>query len=210
MADEWQAVRVELSQRGVAGAHDLGRFVSNTEYFRPSQLDERAAMPVFLDVLPRLSDAKVVAAVAGHLRRPWARPAAFAALHQAFQAWADVDASAGWHIGDAMANAARVEHLPQLLEIVAEPRYGTARQMVVDSLSRFKASPDVQPALIALLSDPDVALHAMGALRRTVGPQAALPHLRRVAAEHDGGPLEQVASRQIRKAEAAIRKQQSG
>jgi hypothetical protein len=155
-------------------------------------------------MLPRLTDARLVVAVAGHLRRPWARPAAFAALHRAFLTWAVVDPTAGWHLGDSMANAARIEHLPQLLPIVAEPRYGKARQMVVNSLWRFRASPDVAVALVPLLGDPDVALHAMSAFRRTVGAEAALPALRRVAAEHGDDPLGALAVKQVRKAESAL------
>lgn len=56
------------------GADDLGRFVSNTEFFRPSEFDEKAAMAVLLDGLPPPSGPTVVMAVAGHPRRPWACP----------------------------------------------------------------------------------------------------------------------------------------
>jgi hypothetical protein len=49
-----------------------------------------------------------------------------------------------------------------------EARYGQARQMIVDALWRFLRSPLVRPALTELVSDPDVALHAMSALRRTI------------------------------------------
>ena len=44
-------------------------------------------MPVLLRLLPTLTDPLAVAAVAGHLRRPWARPVAFAALLEAFETW---------------------------------------------------------------------------------------------------------------------------
>lgn len=81
MADDWQMVRDALIEQGVVGGEDLGRFVSNTEFLRPSALDDRVAMPVFLSVLPRVSNPKVVCAIAGHLRRPWARPAVFAQLY---------------------------------------------------------------------------------------------------------------------------------
>ena len=69
--DEWQAARQALSVAGVAGVEDLGRFVNNTEHFAPSQFDERAAMPVLLDILPTATDAKLVeaiAAVGDHLK----------------------------------------------------------------------------------------------------------------------------------------------
>ena len=50
--DEWERTRATLRAHGVAGADDLGRFVSNVEVFRPSALDERAAMPVLVSLLP--------------------------------------------------------------------------------------------------------------------------------------------------------------
>ena len=162
-------------------------------------------MPVFLRLLPTLTDAKLVAAIAGHLRRPWARPVAFEPLHHAFRVWALRDGRTGWALGDAMASAARAEHLPVLLDVVGNARYGSSRQMVVHALSRFKKSPDVEPALIALLTDADVALHAMGALRRSIGPVAAMPYLREVQATYEGQPLGQTALREMRKAEKAIR-----
>ncbi len=64
---------------------ELGRFVNNVEFFGASNFDEMAAMPVLLNALPRLADARLVSAVAGHLLRPWARPHAFDVLLAAFR-----------------------------------------------------------------------------------------------------------------------------
>jgi hypothetical protein len=202
--DDWERLRSALREHGVTGADDLGRFVSNIEFFRPSEFDERAGMPVLVALLPTLSDPRAVTAVAGHLRRPWARPAAFPALLDAFRRWAVGDESAAaWAVGDSLANAARLEDLAALLDVAGRREYGRARQMVVHALWRFRASADVAPALVALLDDPDVALHAMSALRRTVGPAAALPHLRDAAERHRGDPVGKAALREIRKAEKA-------
>jgi hypothetical protein len=205
MSDEWQMVRDALNQRGVSGFEDLGRFVNNTEHFRPSALDERAAMPVFIELLPRLSDPKLVGAVASHLRRPWARPTAYEVLLNTFERWAALDATAAWHIGDALASAATKDDVSEMLGLATATKYGIARQMIVDSLWRFKADTDVEPVLVSLINDPDVALHAMSALRRAVGPDNALPHLRRAAEQHSGDKIGAVAQQQIRKAEAALR-----
>jgi hypothetical protein len=115
--DEWTALKAALTGAGVKGADDLGRFVSNTEFFRPSEFDEKAAMPVLLDALPTLSDPALAGAVAGHLRRPWARPKAFPTLLEAFERWAPIDQHAGWALGDALATAATATHLDRLLVI---------------------------------------------------------------------------------------------
>jgi hypothetical protein len=203
--DEWAKTRAELTARGVRGADDVGRFVSNVEFFGASAIDEQAAMPIFLELLPTLTDRKLIDAVAGHLRRPWARPAAFAVLHDAFHRHSTIDDSASWSLGDTMSNAARIQDLPLLLDIVGDPAYGGARQMVVSSLSRFRRSPDVKPALIPLLTDEDVALHAMSALRATIGAEDAMPYLREIESRHHGQTLDAVAAREIRKTEKSIR-----
>jgi hypothetical protein len=193
----------------VNGVEDLGRFVNDVTYLQPSMFDERAAMPVLLELLPTLTDPTLVGAVAAHLRRPWARPTAFDVLVDAFRRWAPLSAGAGWQLGDALANAARLNDLPVLLDLVSDTHYGAARQMIVDSLWRFRKSALIEPALVSLITDPTVALHAMSALRRSIGPTLALPYLRQVAADHPGDRLGETATRQIRRAEASISRPRS-
>jgi hypothetical protein len=207
VVDEWQLTRNSLAAAGVEGAEDLGRFVNDIRYLQPSMFDERAAMPVLLDLLPTLTDPTLVRAVAAHLRRPWARPTAFGPLVDAFRRWATLSGDAGWQLGDALASAARLNDLPVLLSLVSDTRYGTARQMIVDSLWRFRKSSLVEPALVSLITDPAVALHAMSALRRSIGPASALPYLRQVADDHPGDRLGKVAASQIRRVEASLSRQ---
>lgn len=188
------------------GGQDFGRFVNNTDFFEPSAFDERTAMPVLLDLLPSLRDEKVVAAVAGHLRRPWARPTAYGPLLTAFETWALVDTTTGWHLGDALANAAQVRDAPDLVRLVADARYGKARQMLVDAMWRFREVASVESTLRGLCSDPDVCLHAMSAYRRTVGAERALPLLRSL--EDAADPLVcRQARQQVKKAEKSIARQ---
>jgi hypothetical protein len=107
VTSEWEQLRAKLAAEGVSGTEDLGRFVRNVEHFRPSTFDERAAMPVLMRELARLTDPKLVSAGAGHLARGWARPDAFIPLREAFIRWAEADAVTGWHIGDALASQPR-------------------------------------------------------------------------------------------------------
>jgi hypothetical protein len=208
VVDEWQLARDSLAAAGVNGVEDLGRFVNDVTHLRPSMFDERAAMPVLLELLPTLTDPTLVRAVAAHLRRPWARPAAFGPLVDAFRRWAPSSAGAGWQLGDALASAAGLDDLPVLLGLVSDTQYGTARQMIVDSLWRFRKSPLVEAALVSLITDPAVALHAMSALRRSIGPASALPYLRQAAADHHGDRLGKTAASQIRRAEASVSQEQ--
>ena len=197
--DEWQQLRERLTAAGVGGTKDLGRFVSNPGVLGASQFDERSAMPHLIEALPTLNDSRLVGAVAGHLRGSWARPAAFDALLSAFERWAPSDPLTGWHLGDALGTTATKAQADTLNRCAQDRTYGEARQMVVHALSRFKTVPGAEHALVELIEDPDVALHAMHALRRVVGPERALPHLERVEREHAGTPTGETAAREVKK-----------
>jgi hypothetical protein len=203
--DEWTELQLKLAHAGVAGVQDLGRFVNNPKVLGSSEFDERAAMPLLIEALPCLTDRNLVGAVASHLRRPWARPAAFNALHAAFEVWAVSDAATtGWHLGDALGTAATRSELPTLLRISQDARYGVARQMIVHALPRFRKSPEVGQALLTLIDDPDVALHAMSALRQVLGAHEALPHLERLERDNVGTQLGELAAKQAKKARKSL------
>jgi hypothetical protein len=199
-------VKHDLAVAGVAGTEEFGRFVSDTRYFEPSRFDERAAMPVLINVLPTLSESRVVDAVAGHLRRAWARPAAFPAVLDAYRKWAgaEPESTNAWHLGDTLGTFASLKDLPILRDISLKSSFGRSRQMIIHSLSRYKEDPTVADTLLRLVDDPGVGLHAMGALRRSVGAHRAPPTFRQIAARHAGQPLAAVAARAIRKAERSI------
>jgi hypothetical protein len=194
-------LRGELVAAGVSGTEDLGRFVSNTEHFEPSHFDERAAFPVLLSALPTLSDAKLVGAVAGHLRRPWARGKAFGPLAAAFTLWAAEDPVAGWHLGDALGTAATPNDVGVFIELSRRTDLGMARQMLVLALGRFRGSADATDAARDLADDDDVALHALQALRKLAGPEAALARANEVLKSRPGSRAADQASREVRKLE---------
>jgi hypothetical protein len=197
--DEWDELRARLRQAGVPGAQDLGRFVSNTEFFEPSRFDERAAFEVLLAALPTLNDAKLVGAVAGHLRRPWARGKAFPVLVSAFERWAALDALAAWQLGDALGSVATADDLSQLIALARTSRLGVPRQMIVLALGRFKKSTEAQAAARDLAEDDDVALHALIAYRKIAGPAAALERASEVVRDHPGTASAEQAQRQAKK-----------
>lgn len=118
MPDDLSRLRAALDDAGVAGSHDLGRFVNNTVYSAPSEFDEREALPVLLAALPTLSEGRAVEVVARHLRRPWARGIAFDGLHAAFGKWAAREPLVGWALGDALMSAAQPAHAATLLTLV--------------------------------------------------------------------------------------------
>jgi hypothetical protein len=204
MADDAARVRQSLSQAGVQGVEDFGRFVNDTEHFAPSQFDERSAMPVLLVLLPTLTESKVVEAVARHLRRPWARPSAFQPLVGAFRSWAPREPLVGWAIGDALVNSATTGDADVVLDLVTDHSYGRSRQMIVHSLWRFKGDDRTNRVLLSLIDDAEVCLHAMSALRRAQGNEAALPHLLAVRDNHPDPAVRKQATAQVKKAEKAL------
>jgi hypothetical protein len=193
-----------LRAEGVTGVEDLDRFVNNTKHLAPSRFDSRAAMPVLLRLLPTLTDRKAVEATARHLHGAWARPSAFDALEEAFRTWAPHDALVAWTIGDSLALAATFDDLDVLLDFAENRQYGQARQMIVYSLWRFGKDLRVVDAIRRLTEDPDVCLHAMTALRRAVGNEAAMLQLCRVRDEHPDQNVRKQAARAVKNAQRSL------
>ena len=202
-SSEWDRVRDELAAAGVAGSEDFGKFVNNTALLEPSKFDGPAAMTTLIRLLPTVSDAKVCAAIASHLRGAWARPTCFEALHDSFHKWAVEDSSAGWAIGDSMASAADSRHLAKLLKIATDDQFGMARQMVVNSLWRFRKDERVESTLVALLLDSDVALHAASALQRAIGGSASVPLLEQARNSTDSARVKAQLGQQLGRARKA-------
>ena len=206
--DERALVRSLLAEHAVAGAEFFGRFVNDSRYFDNSAFDSRAATPVLVEVLPRLTDPGVIETVALHLKNPAARPSAFGALHTAFLEWGTASRGrVGWQLGEALVNAAPLREAPVLLDIVTDPRYGVNRQQIVLGLPRFRRALDTERTLRELIHDPEVAQQAMYALRRLIGPQLTVDALEGVRRSHPDTVLERQARHEIRKISRALRRQ---
>lgn len=205
-----ESIRQALEDAGVTGSHDFGRFVNDIDHFAPSTFDERAAMPVLISLLPVLSDVASVNATARHLGRPWARPAAFDPLYHAFLYWAPQNENLGWTIGDSLITTSTIKNLGTLLALSLDSQFGRSRQMIVNSLWRFKKDSRVADALITLIEDRDVSLQAMSALRRAVGNGEAIAHLIRVRDTSTDQIVRKQAQKSIVKCDAALAKAQRG
>ena len=202
-APQWAWLAAELEAAGVE-PRDLGRFVNDTRFIRPSEFDELAAMPILLRALPKLTYANIVAAVADHLNHQSARPAAFPILLDQFKKWAPLDPLAGHSLATALATTSTWDHVDDLLAIAADPSYGESRIGVVEALWRYKKDSRVGPLLRNLLPDPDTCRAAMSALRRTVGNQAALPDLRHLRDTTDHPLVREHATEHVKRTERAL------
>jgi len=183
------------------GAEDLGRFVNNTTYFRPSRFDEQAAAPTLLRVLPTLKDPRLVSAVAAHLRCPWLRriDGAYDIVRAAYLRWAGETGDSGWQLGDTLCRAAGKERATDLVELAATAEHGESRACIVEALWRFKAVADVEPLLRDLIADPHVTYVAMSSLQRTIGAEAMAPALERLLRTDADPIVRQAAERQLRR-----------
>lgn len=87
-----------------------------------------------------------------------------------------------WAAGNAIAVVADSTVFADVADLVREPSYGTARQMPVGALPRIGDRTNrgtVTEILVDLLSEDDVGLHAISAVRkiRATDARPALEHL---------------------------------
>ena len=119
------------------------------------------AIPILVRHLVRVEDEKLVEALARALTTR-GNPAALPALFNQFRRVRSPEV--GWAIANAIVTIGfRPEHWPTVLELAAEPRYGRARQPMVQSLRHVRL-PEVQAVLHGLLHEPEVAAFAAAAL----------------------------------------------
>jgi hypothetical protein len=206
VVDEWEVVRSELRTAGVDGVDDLGRFVNNTAYFAPSRLDEEAATPVLLRLLPALTQPRVVTTVARHLQRPSLRrvAGAYDVVRGAYLHWAASPGEVGWVLGDTLCRAADQTRGADLIELADRPDHGASRGCIVESLWRFKKNVPVEATLRRLIADPDVVLPALSSLQRTVGPGAMVSILEDLLRFEQDPAIQRAASRQLRRVRRSL------
>jgi hypothetical protein len=78
--------------------------------------------------------------------------------------------------------------------------------MIVHSLWRFRKNERVLEVLPTLAGDPCVSLHALSALRRAIGNDAAIPLMRDLSQNSPHQKVRDQAARELRKAERAAGK----
>jgi HEAT repeat protein len=172
VADPASQRMLEELRAGGVDTSDFGVFTS----LRTTSFDHARAAPVLLRWLPALGDPVEKERVVRHLTaEPEAEQlGAAGVLIDEFVA-AD-DASLKWAIANALATLATADEADRLIELLEDRRHGASRQMLCDALKRTK-DPRAPGVLIGLVDDPDVAGHAILALR-LYGPRTSVPHLR--------------------------------
>lgn len=128
------------------------------------RLEYRAAVPVLMEWLPRVTNRDVKEMIVRALSVRWARPRAAPLLIDEFRTVDDDPrGSLRWAIGNALDVVADKSVLDDLLSIARDPRYGYTRQMIVLAIGRVGDERAVD-LLIELLDDDDLVGHAVRAL----------------------------------------------
>ncbi len=179
----------ELEAAGI-DTRDFGLFTS----LRPTTFDYARAAPILIEWLPRMVEPAVVDSIARSLTgQPAARGEGSRRLISAFLLMSlDDEAGVAWAIGNVLATVAGPGDADDLIELVRDPRHGSARQMLCDALARTK---DARAAsvMVELIDDDEVNGHAILALRRlgrwkTIPEEGrARPRLRRLLERPSAG-----------------------
>jgi HEAT repeat protein len=114
-----------------------------------------------------------------------------------FRAAPDAELDLKWQLADRISRVATPEDYDEITEIAADPRHGTARQMLVAMLWRVKTK-RARAVLLRSVTDDGVCLHAMSALRRLLGNDAARGIVEPLA-EHPSERVRRAARAQLRK-----------
>ena len=164
----------------VAGvdSRDFGSFGSFLGW--SSTFDYASATPILIEWLPRIEDPRVIESIARSLTgQPGARGEGARRLIASFRkvAAAAPERGPGWAIGNALSTLAGPDDASDIIELLRDRRYGTARQMLCDALTRTR-DPRAVGVLIELIDDDDLSGHATSALRR-LGRWTQIPDVAR-------------------------------
>jgi HEAT repeat protein len=172
-----------LADAGIDTA-DFGRFVNRPfpGVIEPSRFDRERAVPILLEWLPRIANENVKESAVRHLKATAARSIATQPLIGEFNGASDP--AYKWAVAETLCYVADKSQYGELAELAADPRHGSARQMLVGMLWRVK-TPRAAEILLSSVDDPDVALQAMSALRRKLGNTAARSHIEPLAGHPD-------------------------
>jgi hypothetical protein len=208
--DDWDQVRDALVAEGLP-AEDFGRFTSgrHPEGIPLEHFDYEKSVPVLLAVLPDLSDPEVIEATVRSLSTKYAKPAAAPALIKLFRETPADEAALKWAIGNALNTVCDRSHTEPLTEFAKDEGHGLGRQMIVLRLGYFRDDEGVTKVLLSLLDDPEVALHAMSALRTQIGPEEARGHIAALV-EAESPQVSQAATRELRKIDKQLAAGQGG
>lgn len=193
-------VLAALADAGI-DTRDFSRFVNRQApgIIEPSHFDSEKAAPILLDWLPRVSNEKVRETIVRRLKVKTADSRVADALIEEFRR----PGTAGykWVVADTLAFTCSNQQFDVLTALAADHGNGYARGPLVAMLWRVKTE-QADRVLQDAISDPDVALQAMAALRRRLGSEKARPLIAPLAG-HNHERVAYAARLQLRRIDKA-------
>jgi len=151
----------------------IGIDVASLDELRTGGRIYAAAIPLLVSWLGKVDDDRVKEALVRTLSVPWASEEAEGPLIDLYLSLdTNKSHSLKWAIGNALSVISTGKYLDQLLEIVLDKRHGTTRQMIILGLANVFDDRS-EGVLIDLLTDPEVAGHAIMALGKCGREKAA-------------------------------------
>jgi HEAT repeat protein len=196
----------ELEAAGIS-ARDFGFFAARDipeAGISAPRFDYEAAAPILIRWLSRaqtpLLKERIVRSLTGVKA---ASPDALRPLVREFRS-ADNEEELGlkWAIANALATLADDTITDELIELARDRQHGRARHMLMDALARTKDERALD-VLVEFADDPDLAGHAISALRR-LGPKRSLPYLERARRSLERQEVEGETPLARRQAKAAL------
>jgi hypothetical protein len=192
----------ELEGAGI-DPRGFGQFGTVPELgIEPSTFDYERAAPILIKWLPRVRTPGLKELIARSLAGEPTAVGGAEALVREFRGAPPSEWSLKWAIGNTLSSIADADLANDLIGLLQDRSHGLGRQMLCEAL-RKTGDPRAPAVLIDLIGDPDVAGHAIAALRN-YGPKSSLPHLRRArpALEHvvDDASATDFARRMAKKA----------
>jgi HEAT repeat protein len=141
------------------------------------RIQYQSAIPVLLEWLSAVENLDLKEDIVRALSVTWAKEKGARPLVGEFTQFAGRGHSVGWAIANALSVVADDRVFEDVARLAIDPRYGRDREMLAYALGNMHDT-RVVDVLIEMLSDADVAGHAVHALAKRSVPKAR-PHLER-------------------------------
>ena len=155
----------------VRALREVGENVTSVYDLVNTKRSYKAAIPVLIDLLPKINDPLVKEGIVRALavKEAVSDDKAIGRLIEEFRKIAPEDRSAQmlkWAIGNTLSVIARDAQYEQIAALIREEGHGKAMEMIVLALGHMKKQSGAVDVLIDLLNDESLAGHAAMALRK--------------------------------------------
>jgi HEAT repeat protein len=163
---------IEEGRRVAQAISDAGVPVESVYDLVNSDRPYPNAVPVLVRLLENgIEDERVAEGVVRALAVKEAKGVAGPALVSTFRRAPQDRWTYKWAIGNTLYAVADEQVIPEIISLVRDRRHGRAREMLVETLGRFR-TPDATAALIELVQENDLVLHAIRALGKHQAEEA--------------------------------------